>query len=172
MPSMLFWNRVPSGGTVCLSVCLSVVLQIMMTGTWLLITLNNPHQCLERSTCLRISVFLSGPGPQAQVQGQVGSLRSTCYHALSLSNSWANRMTKALDVSTMGRRRLFRCGRLQREEEQPRAKGTIWHEFPLSLMANKLVKGLKVNGGDGVTKAHNRRGTLISLEMLILWNTN
>lgn len=61
----------------------------------------------------------------------------------------------ALRISAFSRRQLFRCGQLQWKEEQERAKGTILHEFPLSLMANKLVKGLKVNGWDGVTEAHN-----------------
>lgn len=35
------------------------------------------------------------------------------------------------------------------------AKGTILHEFPLSLMPNKVVKGLKVNGRDEVTERNN-----------------
>lgn len=41
------------------------------------------------------------------------------------------------------------------EEEPPRAKGTILHEFPLSLAPNKIVKGPKVNGGDGVAGRDN-----------------
>lgn len=35
------------------------------------------------------------------------------------------------------------------------SKGTILHEFPLSLIPNKVVKGLKVNGRDEVTETHN-----------------
>lgn len=36
-----------------------------------------------------------------------------------------------------------------------RAKGTILHEFPLSPVPNKIVKGSKVNGRDGVTGTDN-----------------
>lgn len=47
------------------------------------------------------------------------------------------------------------------------------HEFPLSPMPNKIVKGSKVNGRDGVTGTDNSsRGNLIGLHMLILWDTN
>lgn len=57
-------------------------------------------------------------------------------------------------LSGGSRRQLFpqdhRFGRLEWREEQRRAKGTILHEFPLSPAPNKIVKGLKVNGGDGV----------------------
>lgn len=38
-----------------------------------------------------------------------------------------------------------------------RAKGKTLHEFPLSPLPNKIVKGLKVNGRDGVTGRHNSR---------------
>lgn len=76
----------------------------------------------------------------------------------SLPNSCANRMRMALNVSAVGRRLLFRCGQLQWKEERRRAKGPILHEFPLSPTANKVVKGLKVNGWDGVTEAHNGHG--------------
>lgn len=51
---------------------------------------------------------------------------------------------------------MFRCGYHQWKEEEQRPKGSILHGFPISLMANKLVKGLKVNGWDGVSEAHNR----------------
>lgn len=64
-------------------------------------------------------------------------------------------MTMTLNISTFSRRQLFRCGHLQWKEEPQRAMGSILHEFPLSLMANKLVKGLKVNSWDGVTEVHN-----------------
>lgn len=48
-----------------------------------------------------------------------------------------------------------RYGHIKWKEEQWRAKGTILHEFPLSLMPNKIVKGLKVNGRHGVTERNN-----------------